>query len=150
VVDNEDGSLFWIETSEPPFDLIPGVNGADGIPSIGQVDLSGVDLHQATSPALRLAIGRVDRQAVEPRIEAVGIAHRPDVQPGRRQRLLHGIRSRILVAEDQPGDSVEPLIGGGGKRDEGLVVAGDRLFDKLSSAVRHHFRAGAVALPTGS
>ena len=86
-----------------------------------------------TSSTPRLTVGSVDGQAIEPCIESVRVANGSDVQPSRGQRLLHGVRRRILVVQDQPSDPVESGVGGRGEHGEGIVIAGDRLLDQLSS-----------------
>ena len=52
-------------------------------------------------------VARPDEQAVQPRVEAVGVAQAPKVQPRLQQRVLERIGGAVLVAQDQPRDGGE-------------------------------------------
>ena len=78
------------------------------------------------SGSTRLAIAGVDQQAVEPGVEAVGIAQAGDVRPGGDERLLGRILGLRLVAEDQPGDDVEPADRDARQLSERIVIARHR------------------------
>jgi hypothetical protein len=74
--------------------------------------LDGGDEHRETRvPSLLacLAIARVDEQAPQPRLEAVGIAQAAQIAPGGEQRLLGRILGPFAVPEDESRDGVEPV-----------------------------------------
>ncbi len=85
------------------------------------------------------------QQPVQPGIEAVGIAHRPDVEPRREQRLLHGISRAITVSKDQPRGPMQSVDGTGGQPREGFVIARPRAQDQVSLHPR--LMVGAATRP---
>ncbi len=63
-----------------------------------------MELHDpATARPACLAVAGVDEQPAQPRLEPVGFADRPDMDPGRQQGILDGVRREVIVAQDQAG-----------------------------------------------
>ena len=83
-------------------------------------------------------------QAVEPRVEAVGIAQRGQIAPGADERVLHRVLRLFGVPEDEPGGSVQPEDRGACQRGEGVMIAPSRSLHELSL----HARPSAAARPT--
>ena len=52
---------------------------------------------------------RVDRHALEPRVELARVAHGSDLPPRRDERVLGGIARIGLVAEDRDAQSVHAI-----------------------------------------
>jgi hypothetical protein len=75
------------------------------------------------SVASRLAVARADDEPIEPSIEAVGIADRADVEPGRDERLLDRVGRNVVVAEDEASCPMETVVRLGGQPREGVLVA---------------------------
>lgn len=63
-----------LRSVDPALELVSGINGADRVPPVVHLDMRDADLDHATPPTARFAVGGVDRQTVDPGIEAVRIA----------------------------------------------------------------------------
>ena len=77
-------------------------------------------------PRRCLATAGVDQQSVEPRFEAVGVTKTADVSPCGHEGLLGRILGRGVVAEDQPGDDIEPADRDARQLPERVMIARHR------------------------
>src|SRR4029078_5795778 len=86
----------------------------------------------AMTPLTSRVVGAgVDEQPVQPGIEARPVAQSPEVAPGTHERVLDGVLSRVLVAQDPPGDRVETVVRPGRERVEGGVSAALRALHEV-------------------
>ena len=69
---------------------------------------------------------------MEPRLEPVGIAERPQVPPGADVRGLHRIFGEVDVAQDPVRDAEAAVAGDADERIEGILIAFLRQFDRPS------------------
>ena len=73
-------------------------------------DPAGHDLTDAASASRSVGHPRsVDRDPLEPRVEAIGLAQVPDLPPRGDERLLRGVAGIGLVAQDGEGQSVHGI-----------------------------------------
>jgi hypothetical protein len=63
---------------------------------------------------------------MEPGLEAIGIAQSGETAPGGQQGLLGRILGACVVAEDQPGDDIEPADRDASQLTERVVIARHR------------------------
>ena len=68
-------------------------------------------------------VAGVDQQALEPGVEAVGVAQAADVAPGADEALLDRVLAAVGVAQDPMRQREEPVVGGAREHVERLVVA---------------------------
>ena len=132
---DKDRSLIDIEASEAALELI----------AIGQVEVHAgrvrrfrhrerIDLDFETPPPASFAsfaIARIDEQAVKPRLEAIGIPQAVEAPPGRDKRVLRSVLGSRVVAEDQPGDDVEPADRDARQLTERVVIARHRPLNEI-------------------
>jgi len=71
----------------------------------------------------RRPVARPDEDPVEPGVEAIRIAERPDVEPRGDERVLDRILGPIVIADDEPGHAEEALDRARSKLREGVVIA---------------------------
>ena len=71
----------------------------------------------------RRPVARPDQDPMEPGVETVRIAERPDVEPRGDERVLDRILGPIVIADDEPGDPEQPLDRARSKFGEGVVIA---------------------------
>ena len=91
-----------------------------GCPQVRRQDPAIVE--RATLATRVIAAG-IDDEAVEPRLEAIGVAESPDVAPASNDRLLDGVLRCVAVSQDAVGDREEPVIGRADQRLERLAVS---------------------------
>ena len=70
-----------------------------------------------------MAVTRTQKEAVDPRFEAVRVAESADVPPRVDQGILDGILGLIRISQNEIRNGVEPRQRGGGQLREGVVVA---------------------------
>ena len=91
-----------------------------------------MDLDRPSLRPSQLLVAGTHDEPVEPGVEAVRVTDGPDVEPGRGERLLDGVRRQVLPAQDQLGGSVEPAVGVGRQRRERVVVTIARAEDEIA------------------
>lgn len=87
------------------------------------VQLDVADLDFKTPPPPHLVGTRANEESMDPRFKPVRIAERPKVSPTPDQRFLDRVLGRVAVAEDPPGDCVQPVVGPRRHEVEGVAVA---------------------------
>ncbi len=101
---------------------------ADGRP----IERQQLDLDRAAaSPPDDVDAGSED-QAVQPRLEAIGIAEGRQAPPGGEEPLLDRVSRELVVPEDQAGCRVQPRDERAGKHGKGVMIASPRPLDELS------------------
>lgn len=130
---DEDGSLLGRETLEAALELVTVGGRPGGIGLVRRSVWGQPDFDDAMPPVSTcLAVAGTDHETMEPAIEAVRIADRADMEPGRDQGLLHRVGGKVVAAEDEAGrpvESVERLVG---ERREGVMVAIPRPENEIS------------------
>jgi hypothetical protein len=130
-MEDEDGSLLDGQPPERAFELIPVRNGAVFVRSVRGLEGPEADGLGPPTPTPSLRVALVGKDAVEPRLEAVGIPQRAEILPGGQQGRLDGVVSKVEVAEDPERDRHASVAGQTGERIEGLSIAASRLFHQL-------------------
>ena len=106
---------------------------ADGRP----IERQQLDLDRATaSPPNDVDTGSED-QAVQPRLEAIGIAEGWQAPPSGEEPILDRVSRELVVPEDQAGCRVQPRDERAGKRGKGIMIASPRALDELSLVHDH-------------
>ena len=132
-MDDEHGTMLRRETGEAAFELVSVGGRATGIGLVAYPERRQSKLDDAVSPVPTcLAVAGTDDEAMEPAIEALRIAHRPDVEPGRDQRLLDRVSGGIVASQDQAGRPMQTVERLGGQGREGVLVAGRGPEDEIS------------------
>ena len=106
VVQHDDHPLVGIEERHRSHDLVPLQDAAE---RIGLGDRLGdrVERDEAHAAATTQAVAAdVDQDAVEPGLEAVGVAQGPGRPPGAKERLLGRVLGLDLVAQEQAGQPI--------------------------------------------
>ena len=81
---------------------------------------------------------------MEPGLEPIGVAKRPDVPPGGHERLLGGVLGGYPVPQDEPGGGIEPADPEARQLRERLVIPCHRPFHKVP---RHRVSDRGTAHP---
>ena len=93
--------------------------------SIGEADCIDADFDTpASADARGLLVASPDEDPIEPPFEARGVAERADVEPGPHERVLSGVTSLLVVAQDQSGRPIQARDRPRRECREGIVVAG--------------------------
>ena len=128
-------SLIDIEASEAALELIAigeivgRIGRSRRFRHREQIDM---DLHAPPpSTAARFAIARVDQQAMEPGLEAVGVAQASQTSPGGHEGFLCGVLGSAVISQDQPGHDVEPIDRDARQLSERVVIARHRPFHEI-------------------
>ena len=123
MVEGEGHPVLDGEGPEAALDLVAALDIAGVVAAARGVHRGDFHEHRpASHPALLVTAG-MEEEAVEPRVNTVGIAQRPEVPPRPDQAFLDGVLGRAIVPEDPPGDRVQPIDRCPGERREGLVIA---------------------------
>ena len=131
VVQDEDRPLIDIEPGKTPLELVT-IGEIEGSIRFGEFEEPDGDVQASQRPVLtRFAIARPHEHLMKPGIEPIGVAQAPDVPPGGDERLLGRILGLTLVAEDQPGDGVEPAGRDARQLTERVMVARHRSLHEI-------------------
>jgi hypothetical protein len=131
VREDEHRTVLDGEVKEGPLELVAVGELGEVVVSFGPIDGQARQLDRAPAGPPDVVVACVDEEPVEPGIECLRIAETPDVAPGSKERVLHGIFRGIPVAEDPPRDRVQAVVCGGREGIEGLVVAPLCAFDEF-------------------
>ena len=112
MVQGEHDALVGRQPPEPAFELVPVGDREELVGRGRSVDRQHPEVGHATPFPARLADADVDQELLEPRVEPVRIAERPQVTPGDHQRILEGILGPVDVAEDPLCDREQPIARG--------------------------------------
>ena len=148
VVQGEHDPLVGRQPPEPAFELVPVGDRQELVGRRRSVDRQHPKVGHATPFPARLADADVDQELLEPRVEPVRIAERPQVTPGDHQRVLEGILGPIDVAEDPLCDREQPVGARTDQVDVRLPVAALGRLDEIAIHGRPSWRpiGGAVRL----
>jgi hypothetical protein len=78
-----------------------------------------------------LGVAGVRQDPMQPRLEEQRISQGADLAPGGQQRCLHGVVSKVEVAQDPERDRHASVAGQPSKGVEGLSIASLRLIHQL-------------------
>jgi hypothetical protein len=111
---HDDGTLVGCEAAEPARELIARLDGLV-CGGIGHASLiAQVDLEPRESAVMsRGPVAVSDEDPLEPGVEAVEVAERPQILPGTNECLLDDVLREPVVAQDQPCRAVEPVRSAG-------------------------------------
>ena len=96
------------------------------------VDRSELDLDRAPTTVSDEIETGMDRQSVQPGVEAIRITEPGQIAPRTDQALLDRILGQVRVAEDQTGGCVQPPKGAIDQLGEGVMIASPGPVDELS------------------
>ena len=125
VMEHQHGSLLDGDASQAEVDPLP-VGEEDGRVLTPRGDDHAQLCNTADPPALVMA--RIDQQPPQPLVEAVRVAEPRKLAPSLDQGLLRRVLGAIRVAEDHPGEGIQPVHGSGREGGERVMVAGHRGF----------------------
>ena len=100
----EDGALLERQAPERSVELIAVMDRANGVLGGRVHGRQEADVCRPAPATPRLGIALVSQDSMQPRLEAVDVAQRPQLTPGSDERGLHGVFGQIEVAEDPRGD----------------------------------------------
>jgi hypothetical protein len=94
------------------------------VKTIDAGDAAGRDLAHTPAPSSAVGHpGHIDRDALEPRVEAGGIAQAADLPPRGHERVLSGIARISFIAEDREREAVDGIHSGADDLLERIEVA---------------------------
>ena len=96
------------------------------------VERRQLDLDQPPTAVAHGVDARSNDQPTKPGLEAIRIAERGQVPPGRDEALLDRVSRELGIPEDQASRRVQPRDGPAGEHGEGVMIAPLRLLDELS------------------
>ena len=131
-VQDDDEALILVEPPEPASDLVTGDRGDRVVGLRWQVDLGELDLDDPTPVPPQLVVAGTDEQAVEPRLESIGVAEPWQIPPGADEGFLDGVLRPLGIADDEPGGRVHAPDRGACERFEGVMIAPLRPFHELT------------------
>jgi hypothetical protein len=123
VVEDEDGPLLDRQPAEATFELIAVVDGEDLAGVTAPFGRKDVDVDGPATLPPRLGITLVDDDPMEPGLEPIGVAQRPELAPCGDERSLHRILGSIPVMQDATGDAHAAIADQPSQGVEGLDVA---------------------------
>ena len=123
VVEDEHGPLLEGESPEGSLELVAVVDGQDLSGVLSILDGQEPDIRRPTTATPGLGVALVGQDPMEPGLEAIGIAQRSQLTPGRDERGLHGVLGQVGVAQDPTRDRHAPIADHAGQGVEGLAVA---------------------------
>ena len=134
---HDDRALLGLEPLERGIEQVAVGNDGSDVADNRCVDRQQLDFHRpAATPADHVDAGSED-QAVQPRLEAIGIAQARQTAPGGKEPFLDRVSRELVVPEDQSGRRVQPRDERAGKRGEGVMIASPRPLDELSLVHDH-------------
>ncbi len=136
VVEDDERPVLGIEAGEGAFHQVPVGEMAGGVAGRGNVDREDVHLDRASAAPAGLVEAGVHEQAVQPRVEPVGVAQAGQVAPGTDQGVLDSIARELRVPQDEAGGRVQPGRRRRGERGKGVVIASPCPLDELPSVHR--------------
>ena len=107
-----------------------------------------LDLDRSTTTSPENVETCADDEAPQPCFEAIRIAKRGEVPPGREKTLLDRVSRKLSVAEDEASRGVQARDAGAGELSEGVMIAlpGPLHESSLVHAISHRGAASLVAL----
>ena len=132
-MEGDDGSMPRIEAPKRPVQMLALGERIRVVGRVEGVDRSQLDLDRAPPTASSEIETGVDRQSVQPGIEAVRITEPGQVAPCPDEALLNRILREVRIAEDQTGGCVQPPKGAIDQLGEGVMIASLCPVDELSS-----------------
>ena len=122
-MEDEHGALLERQPPEGALELVAVVDGQD-LAGVGRaLDGQDADLGRPATATPGLGVALVGQDPVEPGFEAVGVAQRPQLAPGRDERGLHRVLGQVGVAQDPTRDRHAPVADHARQGVEGLAVA---------------------------
>lgn len=131
VVQDHDRPLLRSEPSKGLVKLVPSDDTTGHIGTAGRIGWDDPDARRPAALTASLGIAGVDDQAVEPGVEAFGIAQARQVPPGAEECLLGRVLRPVRVAQDPERKGVAAVDVRGSQGGECLLVAPTRPLDEL-------------------
>ena len=107
-VENDGGSVVWLEPPEPAVQLVVVIDRMGVVAGRG-IDPDQGNLHGLTSSEPPLIGTGVDDQPVQPGIPALGISEVRKTAPGTDEGILDRVLRLVRIPEDQPGEAEQPI-----------------------------------------
>lgn len=131
VVEYKDSALLERQPPEGPLQLVAIDDGQDAGRLSRLLDPKDADVRRPPRATPGLGVALVGQDSMQPGLEAVWIAERPELPPGHDQRRLHGVLGKVGIAKDPNRDRHAPIADHASERVEGLLVASLRLVHEL-------------------
>ena len=137
VVHDDDRALLGLEPLEGFIEQVAVSNDVRDVADDRCIHRQQLDLHRPASPPADHVDAGSEDQAVQPRLEAIGIAQAGQTAPGGKEPFLDRVSRELVVPEDQTGRRVQPRDERAGKRGKGVMIASPRPLDELSLVHDH-------------
>ena len=147
-MEDDDEAEIRVEAPEAALDLVARDDLVCLVDDGWEVHRTQLDLDRTATVTAKFVHTDADKDPMQPRVPAIGIAEPRYVAPGQDQRFLDRISSAIGIAEDQASGRVETPRGDLDQRLEGAVVALPCLLDEISLHVAAHPVAARLAAVT--
>jgi len=132
VVQHEDRPLLDRKPAEGPLQFVTVGDGVGAVRGRRPIDGQDPDGRRPTASPLRFVVAGVDEDAVNPRLEPLGIPKLRDAAPGENEGVLQCVLGESRVAQDPEGDRVEDVADLVHQDGERLSVAPTGLLDEVS------------------
>ena len=149
-MEDDHGSQLRFEPEEAALESVAVLDHRHLVDDRGDRDGRQFDIEPMASEPARLIDAGVDQQAMQPGIEAVGIAERGQITPGPDECVLHGVLGLFDIPEHEPRGPIQTGDRGACQLGEGVMIALPRSLHEVSlhHAPRrwrdHHGRARRV------
>ena len=131
VMEDDDRALFRSQPQEGVVEVVAGSDGGGEVRRCRWIHLEDPHAGDPSTLAAGLHVAGMDDEAVEPGVEAVGIAEGGKVAPRAQQGLLGGILRTVRVAQDPEGERVTAVDDGCRERRERIPVTLPGPLDEL-------------------
>ena len=134
---DNDRTLLGLQPLQRGIEQVAVGDGRSDVADGRAIERQQLDLDRAAaSPPDDVNAGS-EHQAVQPRLEAIGIAEAWQAPPRGKEPFLDRVSRELVVPEDQAGCRVQPRDERAGKHGEGVMIASPCPLDELSLVHDH-------------
>jgi hypothetical protein len=131
VVEDQDGALLDGETPKGALELVPVLNVQVLVRPAHGLGGKEQDALRPAPATPGLGVAGIGEDPVEPGLEELGVSQGADFAPRGEQCRLHGVVSKVEVAQDPERDRHASVTGQASQGVEGLSIASLRLVHQL-------------------
>ena len=146
VVQDEDRPLIDREPAERPLQFVAVGDGGRAVRGRRPIDGQDPDVRRPLARPLRFVVAGVDEDAMDPRLEALGLPQVREPAPGEHEGVLQRVLGETRVAQDPLGNRVERIADLVHQDGERLTIAPTGLLDEVSI----HLDLRCAATPTAA
>src|SRR5689334_13238028 len=103
-MEDEHGALLERQASERSVELVPVMDGEDAVLGDRLSQGQEADVGRPAPLTAGFGVALVRQDPMQPWLEAIGVAKRPEIAPGTYEGGLDGVLREVGVAEDPRGD----------------------------------------------